>query len=281
MPRNNKKLDGIFDNPKSVQEFFRKCGQSESARKRKKQIDEGPHPTPEILFDYAVGMLPDSEQEKWLHHIAYCIRCSTEVYSILAAELRLGKVMDKSETREPNWAQSLKNIASSLKIQIQSFVDRMIEVIEPEPALQYMGLATPGGKFTDLRREPGLQEIETEQFVVGEVINFEIIVPADGHVTAFTFPESGPMRLVFPYGSKVDTLVSARKLKRMHFKASEPPGPWTLKVIWTIDDPLGSHDLAFDELWNDRALNTLAEHIKKLDEDKWAAGTFEFEVKNK
>jgi hypothetical protein len=84
-----------------------------------------------------------------------------------------------------------------------------------------------------------------------------------------------------PRGDKVDTSVSARENKRIVFKAPEPLGPWALKAIRTIDDPLGSLDLPFNEFWNDRALQCLAKHIKGLDKDGSAAGTLEFEVKQK
>ena len=289
MPRSKKKLDGVFDNPENVYQFFRKYSQSESFREWKKQIEEGPHPTTEILFDYSVGMLPDSEQEVWLEHIAHCIRCTKEVYSIRGAQRRLSKATEKSETREPNWAQSLKNIASSVKIGIQSFVDRWIEVIEPEPTgpteppfamEESCGFMAMVQGYTQ-ERERDIQAIKTKQFVAREVINIEIDIPKDGYVTAFTLSESGDMRLVFPSGEKVDTSVSAQQIKRIRFRASEPLGPWALKAIWTIDDPLGSRDLPFNEFWNDRALQCLAKHIKGLDKDGWAAGTLEFEVKQK
>ena len=292
MPRSKKKLDGVFDNPESVYQFFRKYSQSESFREWKKQIEEGPHPTTEILFDYSVGMLPDSEQEVWLEHIAHCIRCTKEVYSIRGAQRRLSKATVKSETREPNWAQSLKNIASSVKIGIQSFVDRWIDVIEPEPtgptelpfamenSCGFMAMVG-GWEPPDLPRKLVRQSIETNQFLSDEEFYILMPIQRDGYVAAFTLSESGNMRLVFPRGDKVDTSVSARENKRIVFKAPEPPGPWTLKSVWTADDPFGSLDLPFDESWNHRALLCLGEYVSKSDKDQWTVEILEFEVKQK
>lgn len=298
MPRTNKKLDGVFDNPENVYQFFRKYSQSESFREWKKQIEEGPHPTTEILFDYSVGMLPDSEQEEWLEHIAHCIRCTKEVYSIRGAQRRLSKATVKSETREPNWAQILRDLISSGKMVIRSFVDRVTEVIEPEPTgpteltfaiTTSRGFMTRGGwEPPDLPRKPTTpkrklvrQSIETNQFLSDEEFYILMPIQRDGYVTAFTLSESGDMRLVFPSGEKVDTSVSARENKRIVFKAPEPPGPWTLKSVWTADDPFGSLDLPFDESWNHRALLCLGEYVSKSDKDQWTVEILEFEVKQK
>jgi hypothetical protein len=295
MPRSKKKLDGVFDNPENVYQFFRKYSQSESFREWKKQIEEGPHPTTEILFDYSVGMLPDSEQEEWLEHIAHCIRCTKEVYSIRAAQRRLSKATVKSETREPNWAQILRDLISSGKMVIRSFVDRVTEVIEPEPTELTFAITTSRGFMTrggweppDLPRKPTTpkrklvrQSIETNQFLSDEEFYILMPIQRDGYVAAFTLSESGPMRLVFPRGEKVDTSVSARENKRIVFKAPEPPGPWTLKSVWTADDPFGSLDLPFDESWNHRALLCLGEYVSKSDKDQWTVEILEFEVKQK
>ena len=298
MPRTNKKLDGVFDNPENVYQFFRKYSQSESFREWKKQIEEGPHPTTEILFDYSVGMLPDSEQEVWLEHIAHCIRCTKEVYSIRAAQRRLSKATVKSETREPNWAQILRDLISSGKMFIRSFVDRVTEVIEPEPTgpteppfamEKSFGFMTRGGweppdlpsKPTTPKRKLVRQSIETNQFLSDEEFYILMPIQRDGYVAAFTLSESGPMRLVFPRGDKVDTSVSARENKRIVFKAPEPPGPWTLKSVWTADDPFGSLDLPFDESWNHRALQCLGEYVNKSDKDQWTVEILKFEVKKK
>jgi hypothetical protein len=211
-----------------------------------------------------------------------CPVCKEDYILLLQAHRELwGDDFNPVEVQQFNWGEFLKDKVSSVEMGIRSFVDRWIDIPEPEPAVRSTGfMTTRGGQPTTQRRKSGVQAIKTRQFVEGEIINFDIEIPKDGYVAAFTFSKYD-MQLVFPYRGKVDTSVSAHEIKRIRFTASELLGLCTLKAIWTIDDPLGSQDLPFDRFWNDRALQCIAEHIKELDEDKWTAGILKFEVKQK
>ncbi len=95
--------DDTFNNPELIDTLFRKAGQTDSFKKWRELLEEGPHPTPEILFDYATGDLPDAKRDEWFEHIAHCPRCTEEVYSIRAKARKLERFAEKSRTGKREW----------------------------------------------------------------------------------------------------------------------------------------------------------------------------------
>ena len=288
MTKRRIKIQELLNNPESQIELLSEYEKSKASQALKKTIINGPHLDPDILFKCATDPSYQAADESF-QHIAICPICMEEFIVLQHAHRELwGDNFNPVEVEQFDLLQFLKDIVSSGKMVIRSFVDRVTEVIEPEPIV--LGLMTTDGRGRppDLPRKPTTpkrklvrQSIETNQFLSDEEFYILMPIQRDGYVTAFTLSESGDMRLVFPSGEKVDTSVSAQEVKKILFTAPEPPGRWSLKAIWTIDDPLGSLELPVDEFWNDKALQCLAEHIKESDEDEWAAGTFEFEVKKK
>lgn len=95
-----KNSDDTFNNPDLIDTLFRKAGQTDSFKKWKKLLEDGPHPTPEILFDYAIGNLPDSKRDECFEHIAHCLKCTDEVYSIRDKERKLERFIENGLTEK-------------------------------------------------------------------------------------------------------------------------------------------------------------------------------------
>ncbi|MGO8879771.1 MAG: hypothetical protein ACLPVO_13075 [Desulfomonilaceae bacterium] len=101
--------DDTFNNPELIDTLFRKAGQTDSFKKWRKALKDGPHPTPEILFDYATGDLPDAKRDEWFEHIAHCSSCTEEVYSIRSKERKLERFTEKSRTGKREWTSVTLN----------------------------------------------------------------------------------------------------------------------------------------------------------------------------
>ena len=85
-------IDDKFDNPDNLETMFREAGEGDSFKRWKKELEDGPRPSREILIDYANTNLDDNTRTELFEHISHCSRCSQEVYSIRAKRRKSGKI---------------------------------------------------------------------------------------------------------------------------------------------------------------------------------------------
>ncbi len=85
--------------------FLRQKSRSEGYRSRKRRIEQGPHPTEELLHDYVWGALDRKASRVIRTHAAFCSGCMRQLR-------RLAQIRDESEEQFLSWANTPKVEAS-------------------------------------------------------------------------------------------------------------------------------------------------------------------------
>ena len=251
-----KKIDlkEAFKSNEDFLAFLKQEASSGEYRKRKSEVEKGPHPTGEMLYDYVLGWLNDEDKDTVMDHIAYCGICGEEILTIIRTE-------EESEEELLDWAskppliERLKRLVSHLSFPAFSF-----------------DLA---GEVT---RTDG-QGKETRNYSIGKQIGFGVDIPADGHLVIFHYDEAGKVQLISPHSSKKDTFVQAGIEEKITGTIEGPSGKQFFKAIWTSKKLIDPEKINFDDEFEvETAIENFFDALSELDEDDWREVVHEFEV---
>lgn len=95
MNRKKINIDDALKNDENFLQFLAQEAQSDSYRERKKQTEQGPHPTDDMLYDYVLGYLDEREAGIIREHIAFCGLCAQEVLQFRMIEENLEEKLVK------------------------------------------------------------------------------------------------------------------------------------------------------------------------------------------
>ena len=125
-------LQQAVNNQADFLAFLAQETHSESYREKKRRIEQGPHPTKELLHDYVWGALDRETSRIVRKHISFCSGCMRQLG-------RLTRIKDESEERFFSWANTA-DIDFSFSAHDQEALQRdlldniAIELWEPEGA---------------------------------------------------------------------------------------------------------------------------------------------------
>jgi len=267
--------DIVFDTPDSVENLFRKAGETKSFRKWKKHLEDGPHPSQEILFDYAVENLPEAKRGELFEHIAHCLRCTEEVYSIRTKSRDFARFIEAGQTERLNWREVVSGLVSTGKIFIKSLRGQKPRVTRAE-TIPSLGIMKAKRQLGTTR-----QPVEALRFHPGEVVSLDVEVPEDGYLTAFMYSESQPMTLVFPSASNDDTFISARDGKKLVLKAPDLSAQLAVKAIWTAKKIIDPSAFDFEGPMADRDLQAFVHELSRLEKEEWECATLDIRLEQK
>jgi hypothetical protein len=88
---NRKKIlmNDALKNDENFLQFLAQEARSDEYISRKKQTEQGPHPTDDMLYDYVLGNIGEHEAQIIREHIAFCGLCAQEVLQLRITEEKL------------------------------------------------------------------------------------------------------------------------------------------------------------------------------------------------
>jgi hypothetical protein len=119
------------------------------------------------------------------------------------------------------------------------------------------------------------------KFKYGELINFSVTVPEDGHMVVVHYSEGTGVEIVFPKPDDKTTKVRRKQSVLINRKLKCRPGRYAFKAI------LCNRELPFPERipskgpGMEKGLLALIEQIENMDEGDWREATYEYEVVKK
>lgn len=259
-------IDDTFDDPENLEAMFRKAGEGDSLKQWKRELEEGPHPSREILIDYANKKLNDTTRIEWFEHISHCPQCSEEVYSIREKSRRFEKLKGKTSRQTYDCKQRLIEIESSNKVSFRLLNRDLLPQIDSKESLGPITtkprsvFEVPSTSFEELSFEPGNN------------VALKIGVPKDSYLIAFTYTNPDSIRLIFPASKEDDLLISSGIGKKLVFA---PPGrsdTFFLKVICTSQKILDPISLNFKAPIAPGKLRVLVNDLSRLSDEDLATG---------
>jgi hypothetical protein len=220
---------------------------SKEVLERKRQVEEGPyHPTEELLREYVLDQLDESDAEIIMDHLSLCGPCAREA-------LRL------------RW--KLRDQTGSLWDKVSNFISSLsFPVSIHAPALEAVR---------------GASEDKERRYTPGTELTISVEAPADGYVTVFHgCEETGESKLVFPWQAKDNPRVSeGQRVQLIRGDVEGPPGKHFLKVFWTRERPPDPRkfDLHNDEQ-REQAEREFFDVLCNLNEEDWRTATRYYEV---
>lgn len=220
-------IDDKFDNPDNLETMFREAGEGDSFKRWKKELEDGPHPSREILVDYANKSLDESARTELFEHISHCSRCSQEVYAIRSKTRKLEKIAGQDGFQLRNWRQFLTNIDSPNRI--------VISPASPNESLYVGPKKTTSDSIHDARPILQVSSSPCDEFFFwpSKQISVKIEIPQDGYLIAFAYTNPASIRLVFPASKKDCTLISYQLEKTLVLSHQSRRNSFFLKAIWT------------------------------------------------
>jgi hypothetical protein len=214
----------------------------------KRCVEESPyHPTEELLREYVLDQLDESEAEIITDHLSLCDPCAREA-------LRLTWKLENQT--ESLWTK-ISDFVSSLSVPVSIYAPALESVrgVEPEP--------------------------QERCYTRGTDLVISIEAPADGYMTVFHgCEETQKVELVFPLESDDDPRVLAGKeISPIAGTVEGPAGKQWLRVFWTremIMDPTAYR--LEDVLERERASEAFLDAMEYLDKADFAIGTWEYTV---
>jgi hypothetical protein len=216
---------------------------------RKKEVEEGPyHPTEELLREYVLDELDESDAEIIMDHLSLCGPCAREALRLTWA------LQDQTESW---WARPLELVTRSLSfsMSIHALCPEFVRGVEPEP--------------------------QQDRYTLGSDLFISMEAPADGYVTVFHGCEETLRReLVFPLYFNDDPKVGEGwGLLPFSRKVEGPRGKHWLNVFWTrvrAFDPEGLDPN--DEIALDEAVEGFFDLVESLPSEDWRSTIKEYEV---
>lgn len=254
---------------------------SKEYRDSVKDIESGPHPPPDVLFEFALNRLPKPEHDKLSKHIVFCSFCESRVFEIQSAERHFQRMLEKAEAGWPSWKDLLREISTEVSLSVRAFVRRFTHEILDAPCPALTSWLTTVPSTTNQYRRLESRLVETEGYSQGEEVTLEIEVPGDGYLSAFLFSEGGFSKVILPTGPDDDCYVPSVEPVQTRFRPPENPGWYDLFLFWTKEDLLYPEEIAYDDLDNCEELFGFAQDLIELGHEELATGRFEFPVQER
>jgi hypothetical protein len=259
-------IDDTFDDPENLEAMFRNAGEGDSLKQWKRELEDGRHPSPQILIDYANKKLGKMARIVWFEHISHCPRCSKEVYSIREKSRRLEKLNGRTSRQTNDWKQRLIEIESSNKVCFGLLNRDFLREIDSKESLG-PNTTKPQSVF-----EASSTSFEELSFKPGNTVALKIVVPKDSYLIAFTYTNPDSIRLIFPASKEDDLLISSGIGKKLVLSPPSRSDTFFLKVICTSQKILDPSSLNFKAPIAPGKLRVLVNDLSRLSDEDLATG---------
>jgi hypothetical protein len=234
-------------------EFLKQEAMSDEHKIIQERVENGPHPTIELLYDYVLNWTDDTEDEKIMDHIGFCSICSNEVLNIIKIEQELDEGMLEWANKQP-LIQRIKYLVSSLSLPVYGF------------------------SADSLVTRTKSSEEEKSQYAIGESMVFCVPVTSDGYLVILHYDDE-KVSMVFPAGQADDNFINGGSEKKISGRITGPTGKQFFKVFWTSQRLIEPKKIDFQD--NDGVARSIDKFLDALDdssEGEWVEMEYGFEV---
>jgi hypothetical protein len=246
-------LKKALKNNDSFIEYIKKQATTSDYYEKKKEAEQGPHPSSELLYDFVLNWADVKIESTIMDHIAYCSICSRQILEIMEIESEIdNEIFSLSDNLSVS--ERIRNIISNFSLPVFSF---------PE------GAAATRSAIENVK----------PKYKVNESVVLNIPILSDGYLVVIHFDDSEKISLIYPSDKKDDGFVEKGSEKKISGVVTEPYGKQYFKIFWSAQKIFDQNLLDLQNPSSvEIAIDRFITEVDFLDENEWNETIHEFEV---